>query len=207
MDYIQGNISNRVTMDALKNRDIVDEVMLEFGSHTCADVSLDTVRILYIPEEITMTYQLFCDLWLRWRRTPQMVEKYGPTTREEVPQPEYILDWYRREFVPVVENFISIGEGVTGPYYLCACRESGDEYFVRRALPNDPFTSGKFMTVECRFSKMDDCEPRNKLAQTRGDVPGEYLLMVIHKPGTMEDQEKLKILLDQYTREGKFALV
>jgi hypothetical protein len=179
---------------------IVDEIMLEFGSHTCADVSLETVRIVYVPPEIEMTYQLTVDMWARFRRSDVMVAKYGPASGDAPALQEHICTWYEREIVPVLDIFIQHDQ-VPGPYYLCVCRESGDEYFIRRALPDDRFTKGKFMTMECRFSKMDDCVPRNKLSRARGDVEGEYILFIIHKPGTMEDQERLRETLEQHARE------
>jgi hypothetical protein len=184
---------------------LVDEIMLEFGSYTCADVSLETVHIVYVPAKIALTYKLMCDMWGNFRRSPFVVEKYGDATGPMPILPDEIVSWYKNHIIPVFTKFIEMGMTVVGPYYLCACRESGDEYFIRRAMQNDPFTAGKFMTIECRFSAMDDCIPRNKLRQTRGDMEGEYLLFVTHKPGTMDDQEKLRMMLASVS-DDKFAL-
>ncbi len=193
-------------METNKSPTTVDEIMLEFGSYTCADVSLETVNIVYIPEEIKLTYQIMCDMWANFRRSSAVVEKYGLPNGSAALMTTDIAVWYRNNIFPVFTKFIELGTHIIGPYYLCACRESGDEYLIRRALPNDPYTTGKFMTMECKFSKMEDCVPRNKLAQTRGDDDGEYLLFIIHKPGTMEEQEKLRTMLTNIN-DGEFALI
>lgn len=185
---------------------IIDEIMLEFGSFTCAAVSLDSVQIVHMPEEISFSYQLACDMWANFRRSPDMVSTYGDINGSSPTLSPGDAEWYSKNIIPVFKQFIKIGMSVEGPYYLCICRESGDEYFIRRALPNDKFTSGRFMTINCQFSKMSDCIPRNKLSSVR-KVDGEYLLFVIHKPGSMEEQEKLRIMLDQYERDNRFALV
>lgn len=186
--------------------DNVDEIMLEFGSFTCAEVSLETVQIIHAPDEIKFNYDLAANLWQIFRQSTYMTDKYGPLNKPTPPFSQNILEWYEKNIKPVFKQFINIGQDIEGPYYLCICTESGDEYFVRRSLPNDKFTAGKFMMLNCEFSKMSDCTPRNKLREVRTE-DGEYLLFVIHKPGTMEDQERLKILLDQYAKDGVFALV
>jgi hypothetical protein len=193
-------------MQPAESANIVDEIMLEFGSYTCADVSLETVQIVHIPEEISFNYKLACDMWANFRRSDNMIDKYGFVQGNPPTLSAELTEWYTKNIIPAFERFIKVGTDVEGPYYLCMCRESGDEYFIRRALPDDKFTRGKFMTVDCQFSKMSDCVPRNKLAGVR-TTDGEYLLFVIHKPGSMEDQEKLRMMLDQYSIEGKFALL
>ena len=184
---------------------LVDEVMIEFGSLTCASVTLETVRIIYSPDE-QLKYEDFEKMWAVFRRSPMMVEKYGPCSG---PAPDFSSEWYRKEILPIFENFINRDNTPEQPYYLCICRENGDEYLIRRSLPNDKYTKGRFMMLNCRFSEMSDCVPRNNLKSTRisGGVDGEYILTVIHVPGTIEDREKLKIMLDQYKRDGKFALL
>ena len=185
---------------------LVDKIMIEFGSLTCADVSIETVHITH--SEDVINFSDFENMWKVFRRSEFMVEKFGPVS-DPGPNLGKLHDWYRREMIPIFENFISRDNAPDQPYYLCICRENGDEYLVRRSLPNDEYTKGKFSILHCRFSEMPDCVPRNKLKATRcaGNIDGEYILTVIHVPGGIEDREKLKIMLDQYNRDGKFALM
>jgi len=185
---------------------LVDEVMIEFGSLTCAEVSLESVQIIHAEPDDSADYKIICALWAKYRRTDAMIEKYGPvSTLAILPSAHEVL---YRKMVPAFDSFIKKDTDPTQPLYLCICKESGDEFLIRRALPKDKYTSGRFMTLNCEYSKMDDCTPRNKLKSVRenSDTKGEYLLCVVHVPGTTEDRDKLRVMLDQYSREGKFAL-
>jgi hypothetical protein len=213
---------------------LVDEVMIEFGSLTCADVSLESVHIVHVETDNAnessslgntdmsakdpADYVTINKLWSFYRRTPPMVEKYGAVVTTgggngsvnvrgtgELTDAETAL--YKKLCV-AFDCFVNKDTDPTQPLYLCICKESGDEFLIRRALPNDKFTSGKFMMLNCEYSKMSDGSPRNKLKAVResSGTEGEYLLCVVHVPGTPEDRNKLRIMLDQYSREGKFAL-
>lgn len=187
----------------------VDEIMIEFGSLTCASVSLETVNVVAYSEEKTLSYDDFANIWAQFRRSRKMVELYGDCSTPAPPIDGELVLWAQKNMFPIFENFISRDRDPAKPYYLCICRENGDEHLVRRSLSEDKFTSGKFMILNCRFSEMEDCTPRNKLRATRisSGNEGEYILTVIHVPGSIEDRDKLRMLLDQYARDGKFALV
>lgn len=237
--YLHEYTAVNYTKMQARDLSLVDEIMIEFGSFTCADVSLESVKIVYIgedkepnphgsdsthssdnnshtntnsdippaapptnPTDNVLSYQRVQEAWAYFRRTAEMVEKFGPVEGAVTPPAIY------PQLRPVFELFVSRDKDPNQPYYLCICRESGDEYIIRRSLPDDKFTRGKFLILNCEYSKMDDCIPRNKLRQTRigAGIDGEYLLCIIHIPGSAEDREKLRVMLDQYAREGKFAL-
>jgi hypothetical protein len=175
--------------------DIVEEGLIEFGSLTCPVVTPERVHILWI--ESALTYEQFANAWSTYRGTGDVVAKYGHVTQSRITHNAEIYNL----LLPVFEQFTKL-DTLEGPYYLCLCNEAGDEYLVRRSLPNDKYTKGKFMTLNCQFSKDPTCVPRNCLRRTReaSATDGEYLLVVTHVAGDSADREKLKSVLTQHRK-------
>lgn len=164
----------------------VDKVMIEFGSFTQPLVTLEHTTIIH-DDEIGIGFDVFRALWNLFRNTPQMSEKYPIFTQINPTTPfieinSHLRDWYNKNMHAVFEKFISQDVDKSKPLYLCVCTERGDEYLVRRACINDTLTDRAFMLLNCEYSRMKNCDPRNKLRSVResSDIPGEYLLAVIH---------------------------
>lgn len=167
----------------------VDKVMIEFGSFTKPLISLEHTTIIH-DDEIGIGFDIFRALWNLFRNTPEMVAKYpvGPISKRPVfPLIEInsqLREWYDKNLHSVFEKFILQDNDKSAPLYLCLCTERGDEYMVRRACTDDKLTDRAFMLLNCEYSRMEDCDPRNKLrgARESSDIPGEYLLAIIHVP-------------------------
>jgi hypothetical protein len=184
---------------------IVEEGLIEFGSLTCPKVSLEDIRVLHFDPQID--YAEFSSLWGRFRREDATVAKYGPVagvgTTPNIPTQQYKL------LHEVFTKWITDDLNREAPYYICFCKENGDEYIIRRSLPNDKYTAGKFMILNCEYSKDPDCIPRNKLKASResNSVDGEYILVIVHVAGDSADREKLKMILDAKRSGDNFALI
>jgi hypothetical protein len=185
--------------------DIVEEGLLEFGSLTCPKVSLEDIRVLHFDPPVD--YATFLTLWGRFRREDVVRAKYGDVSSVSVSNNEHSQQYkvFREAFLKWIEE----DNDRDAPYYLCFCKENGDEYIIRRSLPNDNYTTGRFMTLNCEYSKDPECVPRNKLAAARiaNNTEGEYLLVITHVAGDSTDRERLKMLLDAKRGKGEFTLI
>lgn len=174
--------------------DIVSEGLIEFGSLTCPVVNVDRVHVLeFYPR---LDYDRFVSLWKRYRAEPEVVKKYGEVSGVK---PVVTGEYYT--VYNVFKQFTDLDTDPTSPYYLCFCAENGDEYVIRRSLPDDKYTSGKFMTLHCQYSKDPNYVPRNRLNLSKPDH--EYVLVVTHIAGNADTRAELTSRLDQYRGRDK----
>lgn len=167
----------------------VEKIMIEFGTLTQPLVSLEHTHIIHTCDWM-ISYDVFRALWKDFRNMPHMMKQYPQSQLHTRSQHEKISnelhEWYTKNLYPVFVKFIDYAGTIdeTKPLYLCICTERGDEYIIRRSVAHDAITDSAFVLLNCEYSRMQDCIPRNKLSHTResSNVDGEYLLAVIHKP-------------------------
>jgi hypothetical protein len=183
----------------------IDEIMIEFGSMTHPKYPpTESTDIVEWYDENLLSADEFEEMWNLFRRTDEVVEKYGPATSAAVRSlSDEKFEWYSKNIAPIFAKFIRNDTG-EGPYYLCICRESGDECLIRRSILHDKFTKGKFLFLKCRYSEMSDCDPRNKLKNVRMEkgIDGEFILFFPHVAGTIEERDRVREQLE-IMREGK----